>query len=114
MSQPISRLWFLGPPAAILISLLAYYAKFPSMRHWVDARFPWVEVNIGRLLPELVEESPTTASVPVRTSPPRFPTPITEPTPPQTIPAPPPPPAPPVAPSYLTADGAVDMQKLAV
>jgi hypothetical protein len=57
MSKPISRLWILGPPAAILLSLLVYYAKFNVVRQWVDVRFPWVKENVGSRLPQLAEQS---------------------------------------------------------
>lgn len=113
MSTPISRLWFLGPPVAILISLLAYYAKFPSMRHWVDSRFPWVAENVGSHLPALVDESPTppSKSKTVQSRP------AVESQPPVRSEAAPEAPqvlAPPVAPTFVAPDGTVDMQKLAV
>jgi hypothetical protein len=108
MSQPISRLWLLGPPVAILISLLVYYAKFQTVRRWVDDKFPWVEDNIGSRLPPLVEEV-RAPSVPRRAAAPSAtPAPTIVPTP-----APPPVVAAPVAPSFFARDGTVDVQKLA-
>ncbi len=107
MSKPISRLWLLGPPVAILISLLAYYAMFRSMRQWVDARFPWVEVNIGRRLPPFAD-APRPSPAPRRIATSAAPSPPSEP-----LPEPPRPVATPAPPSFLSADGTVDVKKLA-
>src|SRR4051812_432354 len=51
MSQQLSKWWLLGPPFAIAVSVLAYYAVFPSFRGWVDARFPWAAAHVGIYLP---------------------------------------------------------------
>lgn len=106
MSKPISRLWFLGPPAAILLSGLVYYAKFNSVRRWVDTRFPWVEDHVGSHLPPLADES-RAASPPRRVA-----TPAPPPNPSEPAPDPQRSIAPPAAPSFLTPDGRVDMTKL--
>lgn len=105
MSRPISKLWLLGPPVAILISLVAYYGTFRSVRDWVDARFPWVEVNIGRRLPTFANDSKTTLT-PARVATPAIDTPR-EPAAESVRP-----PAPPPAPSFVGTDGKVDLPKL--
>ena len=100
----LSRLWLLGPPFAIVVSILAYYVAFPSVRGWMDAHFPWMAEHIGSHLPvrggEVREMRPkTVAAMPVR----------------EPVPTPPPVPAtppPPVKPVYLSADGAVDLPTL--
>lgn len=99
MSNRISRLWLLGPPVAILISLLAYYATFPSVRQWVDARFPWVEENIGSRLRQ-PKASPAPRRVAAAPMPETRGEPMAD-------------PARPAAPSFLAADGSVDVTKLA-
>jgi hypothetical protein len=107
MSKPISRLWFLGPPAAILLSAFVYYAKFQSVRRWVDAKSPWVEENVGSRLPQFLEERKV-VNTPRRSvsSPPSDSAgePILEPPKPAVTPLPP---------SFLAADGSVDLKKLA-
>lgn len=102
MSTKVSKLWLLGPPFAILVTGLAYYAKFEGARTWVDARFPWVAENIGQRLPPLVitEQAATTDE----TAPP-----------PSAIGVPPadaPPPAPP-KPGFVAADGTIRLDLLA-
>ena len=110
MSQPISKLWLLGPPFAIAISAFVYYAQFPWARKWVDDRFPWVEVNIGRRLREIPGQA--TAGPPRVHSTTRMSTPVAEisPVAPEPAPAPAATPAPP---SYLAADGRVELEKRA-
>src|SRR5882757_5235342 len=115
MSKPISRLWLLGPPFAILLSILVYYAKFRSVREWVDARFPWVAENVGSRLPDLPEAvvvRPAPHKEPAASSSPAHPVPGPEPT----APAPEAPNllAPPKPPSFFAPDGSVDIGKLAV
>ena len=107
MSKPISRLWFLGPPAAILLSLLVYYAKFDSVRRWVDPRFPWVADHIGSRLPALPNESPV-PSAPRHASGPSPSSRESEETPLFPASA-----APPLGPSFIAPDGSVDVRKLA-
>ncbi len=53
MSSKASILWLAGPPVAVFVSALVYYAKFDTARTWVDARVPWVAENIGKHLPPL-------------------------------------------------------------
>jgi hypothetical protein len=104
MSQQLSKWWFMGPPFAIGVSLLAYYAVFPSFRGWVDGHFPWAASHIGIYLPARdADEQFKRRSTAVKPMVPVAPTPA---------PAPPPPARPP-APVYLTADGGVDLEKLA-
>ena len=102
----LSRLWLLGPPFAITVSILAYYVAFPSVRAWTDAHFPWMAEHIGSHLPVRggevrVQRPKTVAALPMR-EPQPGPTPLP-------VPAPPPPP---VKPVYLLADGAVDLPTL--
>ena len=56
MSRQLSRLWLLGPPFAITVSVLAYYAMLPSFRRWVDKHFPWAAVHVGVYLPALDDD----------------------------------------------------------
>ncbi len=100
MTKRISRLWLLGPPVAIVLSATVYYAMFGSVRHWVDARFPWVRDHIGSLLPSREEASTAAAKAPARI-------------PNEPPPEPPKPIAPPVAPTFFAPDGTVDLRKLA-
>jgi len=57
MNNQLSKLWILGPPFAILVSAFVYYAMFPSMRTWVDARSPWIRDHIGSRLPPRDDDS---------------------------------------------------------
>lgn len=108
MSKHISRLWILGPPFAIGVSLLAYYSTFRPVRQWVDAKFPWVEENIGSRLPPMASETKS-APAPRRAAPPRANLPSREPAPEE----PPRPVAPPPPPTFFAADGSVDLPRLA-
>ena len=107
MSKPISRLWLLGPPAAIVLSLLVYYAKFQSVRRWVDTRFPWVEENIGSHLSSFTDGS-RGSTAPHRTAASSA---ITAPSEPNLEPARP------ISargvPSFFALDGTLDLKKLA-
>ena len=109
MSQQLSKWWLLGPPFAIAVSLLTYYAMFPGVRSWVDARVPWVATHIGVYLPardddERVRRMKAAGQAQSEGA-----------TQEQAVPADltPPPPPPPPKPHYLTADGTVDLPKLA-
>ena len=107
MTKRISTLWLLGPPLAIFVTAFVYYAKFGSVRHWVDTRFPWVEEHIGNHLPSRAEASGTATAA--RRTAPQPPSPM----PRELVPEPPRPAVPPVAPSFFAPDGTVDVLKLA-
>ena len=106
MSRQLSRLWLLGPPFAITLSVLAYYAMLPSFRRWVDKRFPWAAAHVGIYLPALDDDDqsermrsavrPADQRQPISTNP--------SPDSPAL--------APPRAPTYLTANGMVDLARL--
>ena len=105
MSQQLSKWWLLGPPFAITVSILAYYAAFPSFRGWVDSHFPWAATHIGIYLPERDEarvKRLRAAAATREQAQPAAPT-------PSPVPAVPPPPP---APTYLTPEGTVDLAKL--
>ncbi|MEA3211975.1 MAG: hypothetical protein QOE70_5032 [Chthoniobacter sp.] len=114
MTKHPSKLWLLGPPAVILLTIFAYYAKYSWAREWVDDRFPWIADNIGSHLPALVVDlrgkdpnarlygtTPAPARIPVRV--------------PVKVPVEPPPVPPPafVPPTFVGPDGTVDVPKLA-
>jgi hypothetical protein len=117
-----SKLWILGPPFAILITLLVYYVKFPTFKTWLDSRVPWVKENVAPRLPALqndIEDQIAQFSRPKIGSPiPGVDDPsASRPQPPQASlnPAPSPSAAQAIAPSrsYLLKDGTVDLEGLA-
>lgn len=105
MRNEISKLWLLGPPFAILLTLFVYYAQFRVARNWVDARFPWVKENIGEKLKPLDADAPRRVVVSK---------PSADLLPPESDQRPDPAAAlPPPAPTYLLPDGRVDLEGLA-
>ena len=109
MSQQLSKLWLLGPPFAIAVSALTYYAMFPSFRNWVDARVPWVATHVGVHLPardddELVRRMQAAGKAQPNSATPELQEPVDATRPPITAPP---------KPNYLTTEGTVDLPKLA-
>ena len=106
MSRQLSKWWLLGPPFAITVSVLAYYAMFPSFRRWVDTRFPWAALHIGIYLPRRdgddQSERMRSAVMPADRTPPINAT---------SVPISPTRASPPV-PAYVTAEGILDLAKL--
>ena len=106
MSQQLSKLWLLGPPFAIAVSILAYYAVFPSFRTWVDNHFPWAATHVGVYLPvRNSDEQRQRLRGKGITQEPKPAEPVAAATP---APATPPP-----KPVYVQADGSLDLPKLA-
>src|SRR4051812_7224175 len=101
MSQQLSKWWLLGPPFAIAVSALAYYAMFPSFRGWVDGRLPWVAAHVGVYLPVRDDEARVKRMHAAATQ--------EQEAPPEPTPAPP---LPPPKPNYLTVEGTVDLPML--
>jgi hypothetical protein len=59
MSDRSSKLWVLGPPVLIVLTVFVYYAKYHWARTWIDERSPWIKEHIGSRLPALVIGEPS-------------------------------------------------------